>query len=139
MKELINPLIFSETIPKEYTEEEIREIYLRAVWERVRYWDDDRFSRKDALEGVAFSILSMMDGCSLDVPPYKVSPIIDIDDINFDLEHGNNIYPMKEIDIGGGLHEMFYKYKDEETSTVGNYDRFKNVYPCNNIDIHKID
>lgn len=128
MEDKIYPVFFSPNGIREYTEAEIREIFLRSVWDRIRYWDDDRFSRNKALSGLAFSILSMIDGCSLDIPPYKISPIMDHDGYNFDIENGNNLYPItEEIDIGGSLHELFYTFKDEENYTIGEYDRFRNV------------
>lgn len=75
-----------------------RERLLQHVWALVDWWE--RESRvpdaRGKLSGLAFSILSTLDGCSPEVPPMAVRPIGE------DSSEGE--------DIGGGLHEHFHQY-----------------------------
>ena len=67
----------------------------------VNYWDncvDGNMSQKDRLEGLAFSILSHLDGCSGEM--YRVIPAI---------EDGNHLTYSLNNSINGCLHERFYE------------------------------
>lgn len=91
-----------------YTEEETRELFLEYIRDLVDYWDKEKVSRREAIDGIAFSILTTLDGATMALPGFKVSPICPDEDIKYAKENGNNYYD-ESIDIAGCLHEHFYK------------------------------
>lgn len=91
-----------------YTEEETRELFLEHVRDLVNYWDAQKVGRKEAIEGVAFSIMTVLDGNAIALPGFRVSPICPEDDVEFFKENGENYYD-ESVDIAGCLHEHFYK------------------------------
>lgn len=107
----IKPILISKS--RELTEEEMREQFLIGIHDRVEYWNNQKSDTLDKLEGLAFSILSMIDGCSMDLPGYNLSPISDEETIEYLKRNGENYYPVNSPDIGGYLHELFYNYKKD--------------------------
>lgn len=100
----------AEAASRAYTMEEVREKFLAHVREMVLYWEreDRKPDVHDKLSGLAFSILSALDGCSGDIPGFQVIPSAHPDDRKYHEERGENWYP-DDCDIAGGLHEHFYK------------------------------
>jgi len=99
--------------PHEYTTEEARQIFLKKVWDYVEYWDKE--SRADdarsKLEGLAFSMLVILDGGATDLPGFAVVPCPHESDKKFHEEEGEPWFrPCGEIegDIAGSLHELFH-------------------------------
>lgn len=79
---------------EEVSNDELRQEFIDQIKVYVRYWEklsDQTSSEK--LEGLAFSILVMLDGES-SLPPFAVRPID---------ENGK-----EGDDIGGALHELFF-------------------------------
>lgn len=78
---------------EEVRTDELRQDFVDQIKVYVRYWDKlpDKTS-SEKLEGLAFSILVMLDGES-SLPPFAVKPID---------ENGK-----EGDDIGGALHELF--------------------------------
>ncbi|MDF2880259.1 MAG: hypothetical protein K0R54_816 [Clostridiaceae bacterium] len=72
---------------------ELREDFLDHVKNMVNYWNNiDNLDQKERLNGVAFSILTAIDGCAGGLPSFILTPTDN-----------------PECDIAGGLHEHFYK------------------------------
>jgi hypothetical protein len=101
---------------REYSEEEIKEQFLEHIRMLVNYWDKDvsNKTQTERLSALAFSILSTIDGCSVSLPAFILSPLPHKDDKEYAIEHGENYYPQNHKlavkgDIAGGLHESFYK------------------------------
>lgn len=98
---------------REKTVEEVRCEFVDKVGDLVDYWSyQEGMSDKDKVEGVAFSILTMLDGCSLDMPGFIVAPLPHEDDKEYDIENGENYYPQNhnsnvKCDIAGVLHYTF--------------------------------
>lgn len=99
---------------KELKEEEIRELFLDHVRNLVEYWGnglDD--NAKDKLSGLAFSILTAIDGCAGDLPGFILTPVCSKEDVKFYKEHNMDYFPISpdniKCDIAGGLHDNFYK------------------------------
>lgn len=99
--------------PREYTEEEIREQFLENIRAYVRYWDKlpDK-STKERLEGLAFSILAVIDGSTAELPAFVLAPFPHEEDKEFRRNRGENWYPENhqasvKADIARGLHELF--------------------------------
>jgi hypothetical protein len=109
--------------PREWTEDEVRENFLRQVWAMIDYWNklERDTSPQEKLEGLAHSIFVMLDGGSgANIPGFIVAPCPHPDDEEFHKERGENWYPTNhesnmfvDGDIGGCIHEMFYKYQPE--------------------------
>lgn len=96
---------------REKTVEEVQEEVINHTRSLIEYWDKQSGSTYDKLEGLAFSIFSMLDGCSM-LPAFKVSPMMADGDKEYYIENGENYYP-ENIDIAGELHSLFMKSKKE--------------------------
>lgn len=115
-----------ETNPREYTTEEIRDHFLKHVWDMVEYWEkQDHWydidgtkhpqSYRRRMEGLAFSILNHIDG------NYLLAPCPDEEDKDYHIEQGENYYPYNVTnsikgDIAGGLHDLFYPMGKERVN-----------------------
>jgi hypothetical protein len=103
--------------PRQYTVDEVRESFLRYVWTIIEYWEKENLeptggatsSVRGKLEGVAFSIMSALDGSPIGLPAFAVLPAPHPDDQEYCRTHGHNWFPSGG-DIGP-LHEHFFKYK----------------------------
>lgn len=101
---------------REYTEEEVRQQFLDHVRHLVNYWDKESrvANQKERLNGLAFSILSAIDGCSASLPSFILAPLPHEDDKQYHIDNGDNYYPENhkldiKCDIAGDLNENFYK------------------------------
>jgi len=96
-------------MPREYTEEEVRQKFLEQVWHTINYWlnESGRPDAKDKLEGLAFSLLANIDGDSVAIPGFVMTPNNSPEDKDYYESHGQNWYP-DDCDIAGCLHEKFH-------------------------------
>ena len=110
------------------TRDEVQAEFLAQVRQLVRYWDTVKFDARDLdgktteqrrrLEGLAFSLLVMLDG-GIGLPGFIVMPSPHPDDRSFHESEGEDFYPdppaaVREADvcdIAGPLHELFYEEK----------------------------
>lgn len=106
--------------PREYTTEEVRDKFLSHVSRMVDYWlrESRTPATEEKMEGLAFSILTALDGCSADLPGFIVAPSPHADDKEYLRESGKNWYPENTADaitcdIGGGLHEHWHRVRKE--------------------------
>jgi len=85
------------------------------VWGMIDYWDklepmpagaEEPRTQKDRMSGLAFSILSMLDGSSMDIPAFLVTPMPHESDKEYHQEEGTNWFPEDQPDLGM-LHEHF--------------------------------
>jgi len=97
---------------REYTEDEVRDAFLAHVRDSIEYWHDlpDQTCR-ERMRGLAFSILSTLDGSAMDLPAFIVAPSPHPDDKAFHQEIGENWWPENhnagvKASISGGLHEL---------------------------------
>lgn len=102
---------------RELTEDEVRKQFLKLVWDYIEYWDKlpDKTCR-ERLEGLAFGMLVILDGESAELPGFVVAPDPHPDDKEYHKERGENWFPENHesdtnCDIGGCLHELFFKAK----------------------------
>lgn len=92
----------------EMTVEQCRAEFLEHVRELARYWkNEQRTSRDEALDGLAFSFLVLLDGASGSMPAFKVIPDPHPTDKAFSKTIGDDWWP-DNVDISGGLHDEFY-------------------------------
>lgn len=122
----------------ELTKEQVREEFLRTINGIVRHWantpligypehEKNIYTR---CEGVAFSIMSLLDGCVGGIPGFIVAPCPHPEDKEFALKEAkegldedeeftepewypenHEIEDQIKCDIGGGLHELLKNYK----------------------------
>lgn len=76
------------------TKEEARETFLEQIKTIVDYWSEleQPKSVKDRCDGVAFSILAMIDGCSVGIPALDISISPHPDDKQYHIDNGENWY-----------------------------------------------
>ena len=85
---------------KEKSEEEHTELFLNHIDQLVKYWGSvPHQSNTEKLEGLAFSILSALDGCSVGLSPYILTPLV--------VPEGEDDWVSSELDITGALHDQF--------------------------------
>lgn len=107
-------------MPTAFTEDEVRERFLRHMHSLIAYWNGEKGSNADPdapprrkLEGLAFSIMSTLDGCSMNFPRFSVMACPHESDEQYHKDSGERWYP-KGVDIAGCLHELFDKYRPED-------------------------
>jgi hypothetical protein len=103
------PSVYSFRMPRAHTTEEVRTKFLDHVTMMVRYWETvqtggDKTTR-ERLEGLAFSMLVMLDGASSGLPKFIVQPDPHPSDRQYHIDQGENYFPEDDCDIAGGLHE----------------------------------
>ena len=101
--------------PRAYTTEEVREMFIRDMWSRLKEClDDKRMSTpQHKLEVFMHSTFAMLDGCSFGLPGFLLIPNPHPDDKEFHIKRGENYFPSKEDISGGCLHGLMYKYKPD--------------------------
>ncbi len=94
------------------TQEECREQFLETVRSCVDYWENESYKPdvRDKLEGLAFSILVILDGGAYGLPQFQVIPDPHPTDKASRKVKGENWWP-NNCDIAGSLHESFFKRK----------------------------
>ncbi len=94
-----------------WTEEEVRAKVLDHVAAMTRYWENESRAptTREKLEGLAHSMLVMLDGGAMGVPKFTVTPDPHPSDRQFHIDEGANYFPEKDCDIAGPLHEDWGK------------------------------
>ena len=100
--------------PRAYTAEEMRAQFLSVVRGYVDYWENlPGKSVHERLEGLAFSILVVLDGEAVDFPGCDVIPRTHPDDKEWHIERGENWFP-EGVDIcNGEFHSEFLNPQKE--------------------------
>jgi len=102
--------------PREYTEDEVRQQFLEHVWELIGYWRKlPNKTEREKMEGLAFSILSTLDGSSASICGFIVAPSTNPEDMQYHIDNGENWYAQNhesdiKCDIGGCLHELYHNF-----------------------------
>ena len=101
--------------PREFTTEEIRAKVIDHIRNMVNYWGSlPSKTEIERLEGLAFSILVMLDGNTTDIPGFMLIPNPHESDKEYLISCGENYYPYSKPhknDVGGSLHDEFFKPK----------------------------
>jgi hypothetical protein len=100
--------------PRAYTTDEIRVQVLDYLHSLVEYWAtlDGRKTCHERLDGLAFSILVMLDGGAAALPGFSVAAVPHADDKAFHIERGEPYYEPTTHhpqDLGGALHEQWHR------------------------------
>ncbi len=114
---------------REYTPEEVRNALLDHVWSMIDYWrhQANATTEQERMEGLAFSILTMLDGESSELPKFIVAPDPHPDDRPFLIAQGEDYFPENShlkvaSDLGGSLHDNFHSRRfvraDQESPAV---------------------
>ena len=96
---------------QELTKEQVRERFLKHISALVDDWHNQNQSTIARMEGLAFSILVLLDGESADLPAFTVSPCPHETDMAYAKERGEDWYPQEGMDISGGLHEKWHEIR----------------------------
>lgn len=109
MRNIHEKLLKSRAYTRAYTKEEVRDMFLDEIICSAEYWEKDKGtpSIKDKLQGLAFSILSMLDGESGSLPGFAVMAESSEEDIEYAKEQQVKYFPLESEDIAGNLHERF--------------------------------
>ena len=102
--------------PRPYTAEEAREMFLHHVRELARYWAElpgDKTPR-ERCDGLAFSILVAIDGCSAELPALDLSLSPHPDDEAYYKGNGENWFETGMVINDCQLHEAFYRPNRDE-------------------------
>ena len=100
---------------REYTQEEVQEMFLDKVRTMIDYWNNvEKETTKDKLEGLAHSILATIDGSAADLPAFKLAPNPHPGDKEYCIDEGENYFPdnyhlVTNCNISGSLHEQLFK------------------------------
>ena len=104
---------FRSFMVREKNEDGAVEDLMEHLWENIGYWDKTKGNSRDKLEGLAFSFLTMIDGC--DGTGYNIKPLVtQLEDA---FEFGDtSIYSddIGYINRGIELHDEFYPYGREK-------------------------
>lgn len=115
---------------REYTPDEVREKFLKMIWGYVGYWENEsRAETSQAkLEGLAHSLLALIDGSNCSMPAFILAPLPHVTDKKYNQEDGKNFFPYNErdkktgsptkvkADIGGRLANELFRVKERMDS-----------------------
>ena len=97
------------TTPRAYTVEEVREQFLAHIRQTAAYWANlPDLSSKDRCDGVAFSILNVLDGSTM-LPAFNLTVAPHPEDKDYHIKNGENWYEPDMLINDCMLHEEFYK------------------------------
>ena len=103
--------------PRQYTAEEIRDQFINHMWDLVEYWDkhvkDQNMPIDRRLQGLMHSVLTTLDGCSMDLPGFALVTTPHESDKDYHKDQGENWYPENDLEkmnepVCFMLHEDFY-------------------------------
>jgi hypothetical protein len=102
--------------PRQYTKEEARDLFLKQVRAYIDYWENEsrQPTIRQKLEGLAFSIMVLIDGEAATVPGWILAPSPHPDDREYNISKGENYFADNTdaqvlCDIGGGLHDRLLR------------------------------
>ena len=101
---------------RELTDEETRDRLFGHLEALIDYWENQGESRRDAMEGLVFSILVTLDGESGGLPAWILAPDPHPEDREFHKNRGENWFPENDFllvsfNLSGTLHEYWSRRK----------------------------
>lgn len=98
--------------PRPYTSEETAEHLLKHFASMAEYWAHHPNGGEigDRCHGLVFSILSALDGSSMDLPAFDLVPAPHPEDRQYHIDRGENYY-LEENVVSTALHEMYHPIK----------------------------
>lgn len=97
--------------PREKTLAEVREEFLAHVRRMAKYWaSQPNSTAQERCDGLAFSILTAIDGCSAGLPAFSLVPHPHPSDKEYHQSQGENWYPSEGgIEENFQLHALYYQ------------------------------
>jgi len=93
-----------------YSEKEVRDMFMKKIKSITDCWSRyEAKSNKERCEGVAFSILALIDGCSVDFPAINMLLAPHPDDKQCFIECGEDYFEEGMLINNCCLHDLFYK------------------------------
>lgn len=92
---------------RELTEKEVKEKFLEEIKSGIKEVIRINKPKEESLNLLAFCILVILDGESVDFPGCAVIPLPHSEDKEYCIESNENYYP-DNIDIAGNLHHEFH-------------------------------
>lgn len=94
--------------PRAKTAEEMRNAFLQQIAGLARYWASlPNKTKAEAVDGVVFSILVLLDGGSGGMPAHNVIPAPHPEDKDFHISEGENWVPAGVVINECQLHELW--------------------------------
>jgi len=104
-------------LPRAYTEEEARAMFLEQIYQIKEFWEKEsrRETLKDKMEGCIFSILALIDGSNIGFPAMSLQLDPHEDDEDYHRKEGENWFEMG-MEITGilELHDEWQKLRAEK-------------------------
>lgn len=100
-----------------YTDEEVVNKLLNAIRSAVSYWaglPDNDHDVSYKLNGLAFSILNILDGTTVGLPAFDLVPHPHEKDKDFLIDNEENYFEREVINSKVMLHDLYYKQTDGE-------------------------
>lgn len=100
--------------PREYTREEVVRQLVESFAKDAHYWSTVKLEKgRDNVayrcDGVAFSILSMLDGCDIGMPGFLLSVNSDEEDAEWRIKRGINYYnPDEFVNSREMMHDLYH-------------------------------
>ena len=96
-----------------WTPEETARLLVTKTVDIANYWAKvPNQTKEQACQGVAFSILSMLDGSNVDLPAFDLVPSVHKDDKQYAIDAGHNYFEPANV-VSTPLHEMFHRIQKE--------------------------
>ena len=97
-----------------YTKEEVRELFLAIIQDNARYWAElPGLTPQERCDGLAFSILTLLDGSRVGFPAVDLVLSSHQDDENDAMENGANWFKQgMVINDDCMLHELWAKERE---------------------------
>jgi hypothetical protein len=89
-----------------YSEKEAAQQFITTVKALSRYWAEVAKDKADAVDGLGFSVLSLIDGCNASSPGFDLMPVIHPDD------RAEGVPPYvhgKAVNRNTMMHELFHR------------------------------
>jgi hypothetical protein len=107
-------LISVDTKPRAWTASEVAEQIVEGVVGSANYWATSPScgTMEERVHGCAFSILSMLDGSTMQLPGIDLVPAPHDSDKDYHIENGENWYDPETV-VSTSLHDMYHPKKRE--------------------------
>lgn len=98
--------------PRAYTAEETRDKFLKTLASIAEYWGGLKDqSPMDAVNGVVFSMLALIDGSNMGFPGLRLYPETADEDEAYHRGLGENYYDRQTLVNDAPLHELWFEYQ----------------------------
>lgn len=113
-----------EDKPRAWTPEEVANMIVEGAVNTAHYWSTSPGcgTMEERVSGCAFSILSMLDGSTMNLPGMDLMPTPHPDDKQYDIDNGENYFEAGTV-VSTSLHDMYHSKQREM------FERYERVHP----------